>query len=257
VARDRVTHPQHPDEREKELIMSVQVTFTGICTHTRAFGPGTHRVILVHAENGAYINSHPIPPHIPTLFIDPAHFEPIEHTIEGLKPTGKEGEWRMCGVQLSLEGALGPSLEPQPTYARIPSLGDYASVAPGPSDDVTSKGQAACYFDLSDCGRISSDETEHGARYAIWETDTDDSPALVVTPFLNRAATTRIQLKQGAKIGISHTGKQQGDSDWDFLLHYCILEYVPEDADVPHEPKFERNKNPNDISMGCSNSQYP
>ena len=240
--------------------MSVQVKFIGICTHLDNVN-GKHRVVLVHAEHGAYINTRSIPPHIPKLRVKSGDIisEPAG-PIEGLKDLGIDGEWRewqLCGAELMMENPKGQSTEPEPSYGDVPKLSALTKQAPGLSAEVTVKGQAACYFDIEG-GRMSSDSTEHGAIYAIWNEDSNERPVLRVTPFWNRDSITLIPLRDGAQIEITHTGKQQGDSPYDFLLHYCILNDVPGDAKVPDEnQKLNMPKNPNDITMGCSNSGYP
>jgi|ERR1051325_507808 hypothetical protein len=236
--------------------MSVQVRFTGICTHLDNVN-GKHRVILVHAEHGAYIREKTIPPHIPKLHIKPEYVVKIDGDLEGLKPTENENEWQLCGVALTFENSQGQSVEKESKYTDIPKLSQYTAKAPGLSAEVTVKGQAACYFDL-ESGRMTSDTTPHGAVYGIWNDDGNGLPVLRVTPFWNRESTTLIHLRPGAEVDIMHTGKQLVDSPYDFLLHYCILNYVPDDAKVPEENKKRTmKKNPGDISMGCSNSGYP
>ncbi|HJQ39148.1 MAG TPA: hypothetical protein VKB93_18575 [Thermoanaerobaculia bacterium] len=244
--------------------MSVQVQFTGICTHHRPFGSARHRVVLVHAEHGAYINEkYVVPPHIPKLIIGREHIDRIEGDLEGLKAIpGKDGEWQLCGVQLSLDGTVGPSRESVSTYDDIPRLGAYTDEAPGPSIDVLEKGQAACYFEIADCGTISSERTKpvDGAYYAVWNAETEGTPRLRVSSFWNRQTEPSfIYLKDNASIHISHVGDKE-ESEFDFLLHFFVLKEIPKDARVPKEDKPARKKDPNDpndISMGCSNSQYP
>ncbi len=237
--------------------MSVQVQFIGICTHLDNVN-GKHRVVLVHAEHGAFINTRAIPPHIPKLRIRTSDIAgELPGRIEGLKDLGiADGwhEWQLCGVELTLENPKGQSVE---RHDEVPKLSTLTAKAPGLSPEVTAKGQAACYVDFEG-GRLSSDATEHGAIYAIWNEDSNERPVLRVKPFWDRDSITLIPLNDGAEIEITHTGRQQGDSPYDFLLHYCILNDVPDDAKVPDEnQKLTMNRNPNDISMGCSNSGYP
>jgi hypothetical protein len=243
--------------------MSLTVRFTGICTHLRNLGlgenaPSSHRVVLVRADQGAFIQNDAfpdgakIPPHIPKLKIDPADIVSIDGYPYGLEPTGQAGVWRLCGVHLTLEGTTEEFWR-DTTCTDIPRL-ETAATAPGISSEVVAQGQAACYFDIHN-GKLSSYKTAHDARFALLET-ASDAPGLRVKSFWNQESCL-IRLRPGATIEIEHTGYQQGDSHQDFLLHYRVFSDVPSDAIIPPEPKSERNKIPGDISIGCSNSQYP
>jgi hypothetical protein len=236
------------------------VKFTGICTHvTRPvseISPVTYRVVLVHAEDGAYINGKKIPPHIPMLKLDPADIVSIEGYPYGLEPMLHAGVWRLCGVQLTLEGVTDHARQPDPAYnSEVPRLTKLTPDAPSLSEDVVSGGQAACYFDIG-YGRLSAETIEQGAIAAVLKVDTTSEPALRVFCFWNRESSL-IRLRPGATIHIEHTGGQIGDSDYDFLLHYRVLKSVPGDAKVPAGKEKPRGSHPSDIGGGCSNSAYP
>ena len=242
--------------------MSITVKFTGICTHVNRPGQGGSSVVLVYAENGAYINEKKIPPHVPTLHIRSEDIVRTEGNMRddghphGLEPTDKEGVWRLCGVRLKLEGTVGPLFRQE--LADIPKLSseEDSALIQAVSFEVTAKEQASCYFDIEQHGRMTSDRTEHGAIYAILNVDTTETPALRVTCFWNREWAL-IHLRPGATIDVMHVGKYYGEeSDDDYLLHYRILTDIPSDAGVP-EPKKTSNRLPGNISIGCSNSQYP
>lgn len=235
--------------------MTVTVRFTGICSHYRLMG-GPHRVTLVRAENGAYINGSSVPPHIPKLIVRPEDVVRIEGYPYGLEAAGGAGSWRLCGVQLQLKGGVEKTLVHDETYENeVPHLRRLTKESPGLSGEVTGREEAACYFDL-DAGRLSAVETEGGAISTELTLETSETPALHVTCFWNRK-TCVIHLRPNATIEVEHTGYQHGDYDNDFLLHYRMLSYVPDDAKIPPKPKTALRKIPGNISIGCSNSQYP
>jgi len=236
--------------------MAITIRFAGICTHITARNDDTHRVVLVRADNGAYLlDRASIPPHIPKLIIAPDDVLGIDGYPHGLEPMGPAGQWRIQGVAFAVEGAKGDPVRRELTFDKVPPL-DSAS-RPGPSSEVIDGGQAACYFDLHK-GVIHGIERDSGAveAKAIVETDDDDVPALRVTCFWNRQVS-RIRLKRGATVTIQHIGFPYQESDNDYLLHYRVLETVPQDAKVPHKKERSVNHAPGDISAACSNSQYP
>jgi len=238
--------------------MDMTVDFTGICTHMPPAGGNVHRVVLVRADNGAYINEHPLPPHIPLLKIPLEQIASIEGKLDGLEPVkGKDGVWRLCGVQLTLSGTNDQPLTPDSSFiSKIPHLSMDGEDVPLMSTEVVMKEQAACYFDLVE-GRLTSRETEHGAIMAKLTVATGAAPKLNVKCFWNRTTST-ITLNPGAAIEISHVGTQDGESEQDFLFHYRVFDWVHAKAYVPPEAhKHAMNKAPGNISIGCSNSQYP
>lgn len=245
--------------------MSITVCFTGICTHVTRPGQSGCSVVLVNAENGGYINGKKIPPHIPTLSIEPADILRMEGGMRidgfphGLDPTGEEAVWRLGGVRLRLLGTSGEPFRRDSTFdndiPRLKSTQEAASI-PDVSAEVTLNEQAAAYFDVDDHGVMSRETTPHGALYGVWTVETNVTPALEVTCFWNRE-TMRIHLRPGATININHVGREHGDADSDYLLHYRVLSNVPPDAWVPKKEEGAQKRRPGDISIGCSNSQYP
>jgi hypothetical protein len=234
--------------------MPIKVRFIGICTHLKTMGSKTHRVVLVRADNGAFLNGAPIPPHIPKLRIDPAHVTGIEGFPYGLDPMGEAGLWQIRGVTFTLEGAIGARVDRDRSFERVPRLATDTG-RPAPSKEVMQLEQAACYFELGS-GTIYAADAANGAINTEAIVETGDAPALVVTCFWNRMQS-RIRLTPDAVINIEHTGHQRGDTDNDYLLHFRVLESVPADAKIPHGPTGPRIAPPGDISIGCSNSQYP
>lgn len=235
--------------------MDLTVHFTGICTHTKLVGKYPHRVVLVRADHGGFINDAPLPPHIPLLKIDPAQIAGIDGSLDGLLQVDA-GVWRLCGVRLSLGGTTEPSFKRR--ISDVPHLGveeSSKSEIPKVSGEVVGNYQAACYFDL-DKGRLTTRTTRYGAIMSKLRVETGDKPKLQVQCFWNRQPSA-IRLVPGATIEIEHVGSTRGDSAKDFLLHYRIFEWVHPDAVIPPEAKAKANLNLGGVTIGCSNSQYP
>lgn len=233
--------------------MAITIRFVGICTHITARNDNSHRVVLVRADNGANIHGAAIPPHIPKLRIDPAEVVGIDGYPHGLEPLGPAGQWNIRGVSFKVEGATGDAVDRHQSFGDVPPL--ESDSRPGPSDEVIERGQAACYFDLEK-GVIHAIQASTGA----WETEaiveTDGEPALRVTCFWN-GSVSHIRLQPGATVVLEHTGYLHAESDKDYLLHYRVLQSVPKDAKVPPGKKRLATWKPGDISIACSNSQYP
>jgi hypothetical protein len=235
---------------------TIQVRFTGICTHLlRAVGEKTqYRVVLVRAEDETKINEHIIPPHIPKLRIDPEDIVERDPELWGLEQLD-EGLWRMHGVHLKLEGIAAEKFtkqfDPEVPHLRSPSnrLGNR-------KDDVVEHEQAACYFDI-DGGRFTSEKPKR-AILARLTAKVAGSPKLHITRFGDHKTST-ITLRPGATIHVEHTGSPtEGETEYDFLLHYLIFDFIPDDVYVPVEEKLNLPpRERNDLSAGCSNSQYP
>jgi hypothetical protein len=256
VALRRLADALHQHERKEELIMSLTVHFTGICTHVPGTG-GMHRVVLVRADNGAFINDAPLPPHIPMLRIKPSEIQGITGNLDGLQQV-QAGAWRLCGVQLTLDGLLVPpqELSYDASFEKIPHLSmPVEESVPALSTEVLNREQAACYVDLYG-GRLSSEETEHKAIMGRLDVEMGADPQLKVKCFWNQKTST-IHLAPGATIHIEHIGIADTDSDKDFLFHYRVFDWVHPQAHVPPEPKSAMNLPPGSVSIGCSNSQYP
>jgi hypothetical protein len=233
--------------------MTVTVDFTGICTHTRTSG-GTHRIILVRADNGDKINSASIPPHYPYLQIKPRFISGIGGNLDGLQQLTPD-TWRLCGVNLSMKGVTDESLVYDDTFGNVPHLDMPDAPDRRENLKVLTGNDAACYFDFTK-GTLRSSKTRHGAHTASLALNTDTSRALEVTSFWNGSVST-IYLEDDAQIEIMHMGLQYGDTDKDFYLHYRIFEEIDASAVIPDEPKSRVQLPPGSISIGCSNSQYP
>ena len=239
--------------------MSLTVHFTGICTHIPGTG-GMHRVLLVRADNGAHINDTPLPPHIPILRIDPDQIKSIDGSKDGMLQL-HAGAWRLCGVQLTLDGLTTPQElryddSSDNGFGKIPHMKlPEEGPVPALSVEVTDNEQAACYVDLY-AGTLSSVETAYKARMGRLDVETGDAPRLQVQCFWNKKSST-IHLVEGATIHIEHMGTIGADTDKDFLFHYRAFDWVHRDAYVPSEPKTALHRPPGSVSIGCSNSQYP
>jgi hypothetical protein len=235
--------------------MAITIRFVGICTHITARNNNTHRVVLVRADNGAHLKDAAIPPHIPKLIIDPADVVCIDGYPHGLEPMGPAGQWRIHGVSFTVSGVKGDPIARHDSFKDVPRLETESGSRPGPSAEVIDAEQAACYFDL-DKGMIHASQ----APTEAWETEaiveTDPEPALRVTCFWNRSVS-HIRLRQGATVVLEHTGYLHSESDQDYLLHYRVLQSVPNDAKMPPGKKRAVTALPGDISIACSNSQYP
>src|SRR5258708_21622201 len=103
---------------------------------------------------------------------------------------------------------------------------------------------------------IQANEAATGAWEAEAIVETNETPALRLTCFWNRSVS-RIRLQPGATVVLEHTGYLHAESDNDYLLHYRVLERVPNDAKVPPTKTHSLTENLGDISAACSNSQYP
>jgi hypothetical protein len=234
--------------------MTITVQFTGICTHVSMF-PGD-RVVLVRADNGAFINDKSIPPHIARLRIDPANIVRIEGYPYGLESTPQEGVWHLRGVAWKLEGVAADGFTRDASCGKVPRLSDLTSELPGLLPGVHE--QVSAYFDIHS-GHLSSTTIQQGAIISALEarTTTTEEPALRVTCLWNRKSS-RIVLQKGTIVHLEHVGLDQDDAEYDFLLHYLIFGAVPNNAGVPKSDKLLRAERiPGNISVGCSNSQYP
>jgi len=236
---------------------TITVRFTGICTHILS-GLGTraqHRIVLVRADHGANILGHAIPPHIPTLYIEPGDIEGVKGTLDGLKPLGP-GMWQLAGARLELEGLATERYAPHKSYnEEVPHLESRGGKLDNVGHEVVVQERAAGYFDIYG-GRFKATKTKHRAVSTTLTAKVSGKPRLKVTCFWNRE-TSSIALRPGATIHVQHTGTMRGDTAYDFLLHYLIFPSIPDDVEIPREKKLSLPKNPNDISAGCSNSQYP
>jgi hypothetical protein len=242
------------------MSQTIQVQFTGICTHVLS-GLGAkprHRVLLVRADNGAYVLHkgvhRRIPPHVPKLRIKPNDIAEPYGELPGLEELDY-GLWRMHGVGLELEGLTA---EPCKTAydPEVPRLRSASGALGQENTNITVHEQAACYFDVYD-GQFTSRKLEHGAIITELTAKLSGTPKLRITRFWDRETST-ITLVPGATIHIEHAGSAAGDTEYDFLLHYLIFNSIPDDVDVPDEQKLSlRRENRNDLSAGCSNSQYP
>lgn len=240
----------------------ITVRFTGICTHVLSGigGLSRHRTVLVRADETTYIQGKKIPPHIPKLRIAKRFIAGIEGPLTGLTPIEPDA-WQFTGAALALEDVAADSYSADlHLVVHLESRGGNLDPV---NPDVVVHEQAAGYFDI-DRGTMTATTLRKGAVITELSVKTDESrpPKLKVTSFGSHIASS-ITLKPGAVIDIEHMGTVIGDSAFDFLLHYLIFPAIPDDVVLPDEEvaaKKLRNaqaKDDNNISAGCSNSQYP
>lgn len=236
---------------------TITVEFTGICTHILGrLGPRPkHRIVFVRADHGANIHGHAIPPHVPTIYIAPTDITGIEGSLDGLKFLGP-GMWQLMGARLQLDGVADERYSPHSSYDNdVPHLQSPGGKLENVCHEVTEEERAAGYFDIYG-GSLKATKTKHDAVSTELTAKISGEPKLLVTCFWNKE-TSAIALRPGATIHVQHTGTMRGDTAYDFLLHYLIFPSIPDDVDIPKEPKVAYSNNPNDISAGCSNSQFP
>ncbi|HVR38358.1 MAG TPA: hypothetical protein VMU84_04630 [Thermoanaerobaculia bacterium] len=240
---------------------TITVRFTGICTHILSGlgGLPLHRTVLVRADQVTPIHDKNIPPHIPQLRIDENFIDGPDRTLEGLTQIGP-GLWQFAGAQLELEGMASEHYSDE-TGDLVPRLASRGGQLEPVNSDVVVHEQAAGYFDVYG-GVMTATKLPRGAVITELTATIDGTPKLKATSFGNHAES-RIMLKPGAVINVEHTGKLLGDSPYDFLLHYLIFPTIPNDVEIPDEEVEEKKKrkaeaeDENNISAGCSNSQYP
>ena len=266
--------------------MKVTVFFIGICAHIdnqlplkpTGTGPVTEpagsvtRVVLPNASLGLRIGDNSVSPHFATLFIPAPFIANAPPVISGLDPIVPiPGFWRMGGVQLELANVT-EDLTLAESYC-LPSLSRTAGLQPDLSTAVVDAGAAACVFQITG-GTL--DTLLHGEAVLGSLTVDTDEPALTVTRVWDQNVAT-IGLKAATidnvqidpVIFLSNTGADT-ESDVDFLLHYRVTTFFP---DNPLSPVFEctyRKASPDEesklklspvlyegLTIGCSNSVYP
>ena len=247
---------------------TITVRFKGICTHVLSGIAGPrHRTVLVRAEDDTYMQGKKIPPHIPKLCINEKFIAGIEGPLDGLTPLEslEPRVWQLTGAALQLEDVASQPYAPDLDLV-LPLSSRGGNLDPVNLDVVVHE-QAAGYFDI-DRGVMTAAKLPKGAVYTELSVTMDPSraPRLKVTSFGSHVPswiTLKPDAELGVQIDIQHMGTVAGDSPYDFLLHYLIFPAIPDDVVFPDEEVEEKKKwkaqaeDENDISAGCSNSQYP
>ena len=250
----------------------ITVYFIGICTFMQDVQeriPGVRRrVVLVNAREPEVINGTPIPPHIPTLRIAAGDLE-----VNGVAATTDSGcilEWELNGCKIEIVEPQGELQHDATFECCIPHLKALTPDADGVSAEVVLAGQSdetSCYFDLTG-GQLSAGYVGQGAAVSVLTAQTkSESPVLRIERFRSNDAQ-EFRLRSGAQIALMNVGAEGlgGDDTTDFLLHYKVVESMPEDAAIPTKAAPCCRPLPESyivrglrlgIGPGCSNASYP
>lgn len=249
----------------------ISVYFVGICTFMQDVEgqlPGVRRrVVLVNAREPQVINGNSIPPHIPTLRIAAGDLQ-----LGGVPATTENGsvlEWQLHGCRIEIADAVGDLQRDETFECCVPHLKVLTPDASGISRAVVLAArpeEASCYFDMT-AGQLSAGLAGEGAAVSVLKVQTaGDSPTLRVRQF-GAAEAQEFHLRSGAEIALVNVGVEgmAGDDPNDFLLHYKVLETIPENAAVPTQPAtccstvLQSYILPPRLGVGpaCSNSNFP
>lgn len=246
---------------------SLTIHFEGICTHILQGPtvplPVARRIVLVHAEERKHIHGHSIPPHRAFLKVDALDLQSMKPSVKSsyldLQP---DNSWQIKGARIRVHNPLLQVGDPKPAQP-IPSMPSLMGLTPGLgplSQDVVFKSDAACHFDVNE-GVFSGIRTDGGSFDSILTVATNGCPVLIIEDITKPPGTSPsilLTLNSGATITISNVGmltEPDGDTPYDFLLHYLVLQCIPADPGVPPE-KFMRTDF-DGLGPGCSNSNYP
>jgi hypothetical protein len=248
----------------------ITVYFVGICTFMQDIEehvPGVRRrVVLVNAREPEVINNTVIPPHIPTLRIAASDLE-----VNGVPATsnGCVLEWELHGCKIEIVEPLGELQHDETFECCIPHLKVLTPDADGVSASVVlaaESKEASCYFDLS-AGQLSAGLVANGAAVSVLKAQTAaGSPVLRIQQFRTENVQ-EFRLRSGAQIALMNTGLEgvTGDDTTDFLLHYKVVENVPDNAAIPTSPATCCKPLPPSyivsgqlgLGPGCSNASFP
>ena len=250
----------------------ITVYFVGICTFMQdieARLPGVRRrVVLVNAREPEVINNTVIPPHIPTLRIAAGDLE-----VNGVPATSANDcvlEWQLHGCKIEIVAPLGELHHDETFECCIPHLKVLTPDADGISTSVVLSAEpevTSCYFDLS-AGQLSAGLVAQGAAVSMLKARTlGDSPMLRIQQF-RTDNVQEFRLRSGAQIALMNTGLEgiAGDDTTDFLLHYKVVENVPNNAAFPTTPatccqplppSYIIRKGQLGLGPGCSNASFP
>jgi hypothetical protein len=246
----------------------INIYFVGICTHMQDVTselPGfKRRVVLVNGRVPREINSHPIPPHIPTLRIATPDL-----MVAGSPPVGRDSailDWELNGCHVDVANVTG-DLTYDPSFeCCIPHLKRLTPNLPKPSVPVVIGGEsqkASCYFEMT-AGVLSAGLIAQGAVVSMLKVETtDEAPILRVRGF-RKDTPQEFQLRSGAQVALVNAGIDGDDDPNDFLLHYETAEYIPPDAAIPTSPAACCKPlapsyiiGSQGLGLGCSNSAFP
>lgn len=250
----------------------ITVYFVGICTFMEDIEkslPGVRRrVVLVNAREPEVINKTMIPPHIPTLRIAASDLE-----VNGVSATTENGcvlQWQLHGCKIEIVDTKGDLQHDATFECCVPHLKVLTPDADGVSVDVVLAGEpdkSSCYFDLT-AGRLSAGIIANGAAVSMLKVETEtDAPVLRIQQFRSENVQ-EFRLRSGAQIALMNTGLEgeAGDDTTDFLLHYKVVENVPENAAIPLAPAPCCRPLPSSyilpsgqvgLGPGCSNASFP
>ncbi|HEV7766127.1 MAG TPA: hypothetical protein VGQ76_14075 [Thermoanaerobaculia bacterium] len=250
----------------------ITVYFVGICTFMEDIEksiPGVRRrVVLVNAREPEIINQTMIPPHIPTLRIAASDLE-----VNGVSATTENGcvlQWELNGCKIEIVDAEGELKHDASFECCVPHLKILTPDADGVSTDVVLAGKSevtSCYFDLT-AGHLSAGLIANGAAVSVLRTQTaTDSPVLRIQQFRTQNVQ-EFRLRSGAQIALMNVGDEglAGDDTTDFLLHYKVVENVPENAAIPTSAapccrplgsSYILPTGQIGLGPGCSNSSFP
>lgn len=254
---------------------NVTIEFRGICTQIQLPIPLVdgvlHRTVLVRWDHEGELMPYPpyagkpVPPHHASLTViggietaDVAELEAIG-ALRRIHP----GQWRMDGVRLTVESAVG-QVTYEPSYFEIPSLRQLAPLFGELSRDVVYGPDAWCHFDVSNgTFRGVQFDAVNGSWYTFLDVTTSDAPPVLRIELLRDPAIRgHIRLMFGAVISIDNTATPGEDKAHDFLLHYLTAQNPPTDATIPPDAEAMVTGPPVileffEIGPGCSNSNFP
>ncbi len=250
----------------------ITVYFVGICTFMQDVEgklPGVRRrVVLVNARKPQVVNQTMIQPHNPTLRIAASDLQ-----VNGVSATTENGcilEWELHGCKLEIVDAVGDLTHDETFECCVPHLKVLTPDASGVSHEVVLAGEAdaaSCYFDLT-AGVLSAGLVAQGAAVSVLRVQTaSDTPVLRVHKFRSDDVD-EFSLRNGAQIALLNIGERglAGDDPTDFLLHYRVVENVPENAAYPMKaatccrplsPSYILEGARIGVGPGCSNANFP
>jgi hypothetical protein len=236
----------------------ITIYFNGICTQVSAipadFGVAArHRVVLVHAEDGRVIGGKPIPPHIPTLTIPFDQVVDPPYDFASMARGDGSLVWQLDGTRLRIGNPAPGDVAYLNTYWQVPRLREHNPDLSPLKREVVAGTNAAAHFDVN-AGNFTSEMIHHGAWRSVLNVETDgDDAQLVITP-IGGGTDQTIRIRSGAAITVANTGnKKLKESEYDFFLHYLVLDSIPPRPFYPPPAGTGDDM----LGPGCSNSNYP
>jgi len=250
---------------------TVDVLFTGICTHIRnlpitwavaqpSFTTSTFvRGIAVDGSLGMLgPDNQTIPPHVPLLYIPPQYVVNMvvlnNPAPFGLESAGGEGFWKLRGAQLYIANSLpapdgAPLLETE-SFLASPSLTASAQVLSLNLDPrVVLGGRAACTFDMyggTVHAMTNTNASYPGIVHTHYTIETQGDATLMIKRAIDQQITVVMLrdaplnsdplLPTNPQVYISNTGADT-DENVDFLLHYDVTTWSPYNSAVIPQPE--------------------